>query len=273
MKHQKLNFMVLALTLLVSACQISFKEENKEAAEIKKDQPVSNKLLLFVDKSLSLDRDTLVQQKLQTAIAGSINAMQTSRDEVVISYLYENTGAMSNAFVYPYNVGEIQELEGLSSNEKMSKEAQRQMFEKIYREGFIEEIILEAFAFDPTGKETHIIDALDIIKRYAKKENTKVTVLFLSDMIESSPFRNMRFTGTGAIASKERARKLAGQDIARLKEEEYGFMSGDFSNVESIEMCLPAVEMAKSPYLKYVASYWQEIFAAFGVEPIHIAIY
>lgn len=272
---------IIGLLLLLQLCNCSEHEE----PSIKTPEPLpktveplpippiiipsqsKQKLLLFVDKSMSMDDDSLVYQKLKAAVNDALAVIDQEGEEVIISYLYENTGAKSNAFTHTYHPPQPQYTPGLNTNEQKIADMAYEQKMRLYNVGFREEIQHAVFHFKPTGKQTRIIETLPILKDWCKKGKAEITVLYLSDMIESSSFRSMRFYGSG-ITSHEKARRTAQSDFKRLQNREYNLSDSSLVCVQSVKIILPAVAMNKNAAFTYAPTYWSELLHALGVQQV-----
>jgi len=216
--------------------------------------------IFFKDHSGSINqsaaqiaRETTI---LKTVLLKNINE---PNDRVMISYLYRNSASVSNVkefvFTLPQNSNQP-----LTEIEKVRQKSQTMQV----KFGFINQVSNALQTQEKKSNETRILEALPRIDEAVKQSET-VTVIFFSDMLESSPRR--QFT---RINSKADAETKAQQDIDQLMQD-FGLVASNHPDL-TIACYLPVGEMENGISFQFIEYYWRAIFKhLFGTQNIQFS--
>lgn len=202
---------ILFLTIWIAACQRNANETNQDKSNL------TNKTLLFIDKSASFGQDTsYLMQKYQEQIQLLLQSnMQKKGDQIEVFYVHDNTlkGKCLDLVVNTPAINESNlnptDLESATLDFSLQIGKERLAFEKK---------ILEALRLTNTDQSNQMTDlsATLTLMNQRNTGNTQVTAYFFSDMIES--------TRTGLDfhqkkpASPEESKMWASQEAEKYKD-------------------------------------------------------
>jgi len=221
--------------------------------------------LIFIDKTVSVSlKDTFTRKKYEKALEDIINQnVRQKDDKIEVFFIHENT---SQAKVFTQTAKtEMKDTTGLNSTDiQMIKNAYQVSLRKEKNKMInkCKEALLDPNT-SSTKQYTDIWAVLPIIdKRNAKKkENTKLKVYLLSDMVESMPGPERRDFYKRPPFSKQEAQIWAEKDAKR-------FADIELEDVE-IYYVLPFSPLSTTNQNNPdVLSYWEILLSKLGLEEL-----
>lgn len=211
--------------------------------------------LIFKDHSGSI-QPSADQVKTEAMILKTIllKTVKQKGDRIIISYLYRNTNSVSNTkeLVFDPSIGNTDATDKLAQ-----ARAKSQLMKAKF--GFINRVGQTLWTDEMKSDQTRILEALPKIGSYLK-EGGNVHVVFLSDMLESSPRRELL-----SIRSKEGAEAKAKQDVSQIMTD-FDLTASSYPHL-TIDCYLPLVMMERTQALQFVPYYWKTVFShLFGTQ-------
>ena len=204
--------------------------------------------IFFKDHSGSISQDANeIDQEITIVKKVLLENINAPNDRVMISYLYKNSASVSNIKEFVFT---------LSRNSKQPETAiekarqQSQLMQAKF--GLINRISSQLHTSKEKSSETHILEVLPRISE-ALKTSEKITVVFFSDMLESSPRRQLI-----RINSKVDAETKAKQDVSQLMQD-FGLSASKNPNLK-IVCYLPLGELENSTSFQFIEYYWLTVF-------------
>jgi len=204
--------------------------------------------IFFLDHSGSISKraDQIAREAilLKTVLLQNITEPD---DRALISYLYRNSASVSNVkefvFTLPRNSKQPQ-------TEIEKAQQQSQLMQAKF--GFINRVSQVLQTSEEKSDQTRILEILPRINEVLKISE-KVTVIFFSDMLESSPRRQLT-----RIHSKTDAETKARQDVSQLMQD-FGLSTS--KNPELTITCyLPLGELENNTSFQFIEYYWLTVF-------------
>ncbi len=203
--------------------------------------------IIYKDQSGSV-RPSLIQiKKEQTIIKKTLlERINQAGDQVIISYLYKNTGNISNAKVLVFEPTE--NTIAPASTAGKAREKTRLMREKFL---FISKVLRALNQDVPKSNETHILASLPKIYDQLLL-HADIRVIYLSDMLEYSPIRKL------FLRSKSDAEQKGRRDAQRIIQD-FNLSKRAFSQLK-IDCYLPVGMMNHHTTFSYLSYYWETVF-------------
>ncbi len=224
--------------------------------------------IVFIDKSGSISKDSLILQMYQSQLTSIIsNTINVNGDKVILSFIYEQTDNKANQYVFTYKPPTERKSTGRGNNKRLEKIRFNQRL-RSYNKQFTNQVLLKAFSTPSSRSQTYIVGSIAKMRDLVVQDSShQYSVYFFSDMIESSSFRNMSFS-KGGIQSYSEAERLAKTDFSRISKQFY-LKKNCLSLIEEITVIFPAKEMDTNKAFAVIPAYWDYIFRQFGVQRIN----
>lgn len=236
----KTNFLILSL------CVCLFTQTSAQ-----------NRILIFKDHSGSIRPSSTQVQKEENVLKSILlKAVQKKGDAIVISFLFRNTASVSNEKVLVFNPL----LSNATDKDEMAKaRATSQLMKAKF--SFINQVLKALQTSEVKSDQTRILEALPKIDSYLK-QGGNVHVIFLSDLLESSPRREML-----SLRSKEDAEAKAKQDVSQIMTD-FDLTASSHPNLK-VDCYMPVAMMERTNAFQFVPYYWKTVFGhLFGMQNI-----
>jgi len=174
--------------------------------------------------------------------------IQHPNDKVILLYLFRNSGSVLNAqeFVFIPPQDKSNKTDKLSQARTASALIRAKIaFIKKLEQGLVPNV--------PKSDQTRILEILPTLDMYLK-QGGKVDILFLSDMIESSPRR----ADLMSLTSKADAENRAKRDVSKIKTD-FGLTSSHYPALQ-IDCFLPVETMNTTEVFQFLPFYWGILF-------------
>ncbi|MCF7847127.1 MAG: hypothetical protein K9M51_03840 [Candidatus Gracilibacteria bacterium] len=191
-------------------------------------------------------------------------------DEIVLSFIYEQTSNRANQIVFKYQPPQRDDSKK-SSHEARLADIKYKKRQRSYDKHFANSIVEKAFLNEPDRNSTDIIGSLKKLSDLLNERPTNcvVSAYYFSDMIEFSDFRKLRFGNDfGKINSYQSAINLGKSDFERIQSH-YQLQRGCLNRLHNVTVIFPSKEMDTNLAYSLIPEYWNIIFSGFGVMNIN----
>jgi hypothetical protein len=251
------------LFIVINFFSCSKQEQEKPVITTKKSENIYS--LIFIDKTVSVSlKDTFTRKKYEKALEDIINQnVRQKDDKIEVFFIHENT---SQAKVFTQTAkAEMKDTTGLNPTDILAVKNSYKVALKREKNKIVErckEALLDPNT-TPTKQYTDIWAVLPIIdKRNAKKkENTKLKVYLLSDMVESMPGLERRDFYKRPPFSKQEAQFWAEKDAKK-------FADIELEDVEIYYVLPFSPTSTTNQNNPDVLSYWEILLSKLGLEEL-----
>ncbi|MGH1387875.1 hypothetical protein [Kordia sp.] len=210
-------------------------------------QAQRNTVLIFQDYSGSVkaNENHIAKQKtvLKTIL---LKHIQKPNDRVIVSYLFHNSASVTNQREFVFENPTKREAKTKVETTRQKSQLLRAKFRFITN-------VLQAFETrQKRSHQTRILEAIPKIHALAGDKDT-LKIIFLSDMLESSPRREL-----SRINSKLDAETKAKYDAQRIIND-FGISKVKYPNI-TIDCYLPLGMMENQTAYQFLNFYWTTVF-------------
>ncbi|MGG8496827.1 hypothetical protein ACQY1Q_10445 [Tenacibaculum sp. TC6] len=245
----------LLLSILVFGCNVLFAQIDSKNTQ--------KTTVVVIDKSEEITDKVILEkcrQKLQTIIW---NACQKNGDKIVISYIFENSGSMTNKTEFTLTLPSLD----IAKLSPQKQKLMRRKFESIIKQkriSFVKEVTQKALSYNKERPRSHILDVLPLLSKFRQIYGV-YDLYFISDLIEFSTYRNLHKTHFSSANSAQKIGQQDAKKIARKFNLQESFLQGI-----SIYVYFPVNEMETRPIFEWLPYYWNSVFQTYGANPTNI---